>query len=92
MRDFIFLFSGCFIGRGRGMKDVETLFTYGVTLNELTVWQISGNSFEELPCERHGIFYSAEGNFIIMKYLFFFPHILQETVSQVATVEPTIHF
>ena len=52
---------GSFIGRGKGMRDDETLFKYGVTLNELTVWQVSASSFEELPPERHGIFYSSEG-------------------------------
>ena len=36
--------------------------TDNASLNELTIWQISGNSFEELPSNRHGIFYSAEGN------------------------------
>lgn len=56
----LMVLDGSFIGRGRGMKDMETLFQYGVTLNNLTIWQISGNLFDEMPLERHGIFYSGE--------------------------------
>ena len=43
------------------MRDDETLFKYGVTLNSLTVWQVSSSSFDELPEDRYGIFYAAEG-------------------------------
>lgn len=50
------------------MRDEETLFRWGVTLNKLTVWQVSANSFEELPPERYGIFYSSEG-MILFEFL-----------------------
>lgn len=60
----LMVMDGSFIGRGRGMRDDETLFKYGVTLNELTIWQVSASSFEELPPERYGIFYSAESYII----------------------------
>ena len=55
---------GAFIGRGKGMLDEETLFKYGVISNDLTIWQVSGSAFEELPKERYGIFYSGEGEYI----------------------------
>ena len=45
----LMLLDNTFIGRGKGMKDWETLFTWGITLNQLTVWQISGADFDELP-------------------------------------------
>lgn len=56
----LMVLDGCFIGRGKGMKDVETLFQYGIALNDLKIWQIAGNTFEELPNDKHGVFYSAE--------------------------------
>ena len=43
------------------MRDNETLFNYGVTLNELTVWQVSGSVFEKIPQEKNGVFFSGEG-------------------------------
>ena len=43
------------------MQDMETLFKYGVLLNELTIWQVASNTFVDLPKERYGIFYSGEG-------------------------------
>ena len=52
---------GMFLGRGKGMQDMETLFRYGVTLNQLTVWQVSDTGTDELPKERFGTFFSGEG-------------------------------
>ena len=43
------------------MQDMETLFKYGVSLNELTIWQVASNAFVDLPKERYGILYSGEG-------------------------------
>ncbi|XP_047146068.1 supervillin isoform X1 [Hydra vulgaris] len=59
---------GLFIGRGKGMRDNETLFNYGVTLNELTVWLISGNAHLEVPLENKGVFFSGEA--YIVKWCF----------------------
>lgn len=56
----LMVLDGCFIGRGKGMKDPETLFRFGVTTNNLTVWEISGQSFEEVETRRYGVFYSGE--------------------------------
>jgi len=50
------------------MRDDETLFRYGVTLNQITMWQVSANSFEELPAERYGVFYSGEGKFVFVLF------------------------
>ena len=56
-----FVHTGSFIGRGKGMQDMETLFKYGVSLNELTIWQVASSAFVDLPKERYGILYSGEG-------------------------------
>ena len=52
------------IGRGKGGKDPETLFMYAVQTNSLQMWRVVGKSYEEIPDERYGIFYSAEGKII----------------------------
>jgi len=67
----LMILDGGFIGRGKGMQDMETLFKYGVTLNELTIWQVSANSFEELPQQRYGVFYSAEAYIIKWNFQIF---------------------
>ena len=67
----LMILDGCFIGRGRGMRDMETLFQWGITLNDLTVWQISGSTFEQLPDHKHGIFYSAEAYVIRWNFKIF---------------------
>lgn len=67
----LMILDGSFIGRGKGMRDEETLFKYGVTLNELQIWQVSGSAFEELPKNRYGVFYSSEAYIIKWNFQIF---------------------
>lgn len=78
----LYCFSGSFIGRGKGMRDEETLFKYGVTLNELQIWQVSGSAFEELPKNRYGVFYSSEGIFPLYCCCFIFFSLFHFEVPQ----------